>query len=494
MEARSLPRSVPEREGIPSAAIESYLRGILDEHLAMHSLMIMRHGKIVFEKYWKPFDENFRHRLYSCSKSFTSVAIGYLIGRGVLSLDDKIVKFFPDKLAGRTVDPYLEGCTIRDLLRMSSPYTKGANYSANDPDWAETFFNDDVSHVPGAVFSYCTSGTTILCHIIKRVTGKNFIEVLRPVFDEIGVGDGIFCVESPDGVEWGGSGVCATAEEFAKFAELCMNGGRCNGKQLIPAWYMQEATTRQIDNSLYADTDEMGQGYGYQFWMMKNNGFAFYGMGGQYALCFPEQELMVVTTGYEELKITARKHAIFSRLWETIFPALSDGALPEDPEANARLEKLGDSLELEHMRGEACSPAAEDVNGKWYYMRENAMGMKKVKFEFADGKGVMCYENAAGYRELKFGMCRNVKQEFPEEYSGRRIATTYGKGYDSYNSAAWTMPDTLMIHCHIADIYLGQLRMAVNFKGDTVTLHGLKHAEWFIDNYVGFASGRRIEG
>ncbi|MBQ4090203.1 MAG: beta-lactamase family protein [Clostridia bacterium] len=492
MEMKPMMRSTPEREGIPSAAIEAYLQGILDEKLTMHSLMVVRHGKIVYEKYWKPFDENFRHRLYSCSKSFTAVAVGYLIGQGLLSLDDKIVKFFPDKLAGRTVDPYLEQCTIRDLLRMSSAYTNGANYSVNDPDWAETFFTDDVSHVPGTVFSYCTSGTTILCHIIKRVTGKNFIEVLRPVFDEIGVGEEIFCVESPDGVEWGGSGVCATPREFAKFANLCMHRGNHEGKQLIPYDYMLEATTRQIDNSLYANSDDLAQGYGYQFWMMRNGGFAFYGMGGQYALCFPEKDLIIVTTGYEELMITGRKHAIFSNLWTTIFPAVCDEALPEDAEANARLEKLGDGLELEHVNGEADSPMRADIEGKWYYMRENAMGMKKVKFDFDGENGVMCYENASGYHELRFGMCKNVKQEFPEMYSGKRIATPYGKGYDSYNSAAWTMPDSLMMHFHIADIYLGQLRMIAAFKGDTITLHGLKHAEWFIDDYQGFASGRRL--
>jgi len=493
MEKNPMPRSTPEKQGIPSAAIEAYLRGITDEHLAMHSLMIVRHGYIVFEKYWAPFDENFRHRLYSCSKSFTSIAIGYLIGQGLLSLDDQIIKFFPDKIAGRTIDPYLEECTIRDLLRMSSAYTKGANYGVNDPDWAETFFNDEVSHVPGAVFSYCTSGTTILCHIIKRVTGKNFIEVLRPIFDEIGVGEDIFCVESPDGVEWGGSGVCATPREFAKFAHFCLRGGYCNGKQMLPVDYMIEATTPQIDNSLYADTDELGQGYGYQFWMMKNGGFAFYGMGGQYALCFPEEDMLIVTTGYEELKITARKHAIFSNLWTTIFPALSEEALPEDEIANMRLEMLGDELTLEHVRGDYDSYIRPEIEGHWYYMRENAMGMKKVKFVFAGREGMMCYENATGYHELRFGINKNVKQDFPEEYSGRRIATPYGKGYDSYNSAAWTMPDTLMMHFHIADIYLGQLRMVANFKGDTLTLHGLKHAEWFIDNYVGFASGRKLD-
>ena len=492
MEKKPMPVSTPEREGIPSRAIENYVRGFADEHLAMHSVMVVRHGKIVYEKYWKPFDRDFRHRLYSCSKSFTSVAIGYIASQGLVSLDDRIVKYFPERCMGRTLDPYLEQCTIRDLLRMSSAYTKGANYSADAPDWEETFFTDEVSHVPGTVFSYCTSGTTILCYIIKKVTGKNFLEVLRPVFDAIGVSEDIFCVESPDGVEWGGSGVCATPREFAKFADLCMHYGEYEGRQLLPRDYMKEATSRQIDNSLYATSDDTAQGYGYQFWMMKHGGFAFFGMGGQYALCFPEKELLIVTTGYEELMPTGRSHAIFGGLWTHLFPYLSDAPLPDDPAANASLEAFGDTLSLEHARGDMDSPLRADVDGKWYIMRENAMGMKRVRFDFAGDEGVMSYENASGCHELRFGINKNVKQEFPERYSGRRIGQISDRGYDCYVSAAWTMPDTLMLFVHVADTYLAQLRMAAAFKGDTLTLHGLKHAEWFMDDYAGFASGRQM--
>ena len=493
MEKKPMPVSTPEREGIPSAAIERYLRGFVDEKLAMHSLMVVRHGKIVFEKYWKPFDKDFRHRLYSCSKSFTAVAIGYLADKGLLSLDDRIIKYFPERLMGRTIDPYLEQCTIRDLLRMSSAYTKGANYSPARPCWEETFFDDEVSHVPGSVFSYCTSGTTILCFIIKKVTGKNFIEVLRPVFDELGISEDIFCVESPDGVEWGGSGVCATPREFAKFANLCMHYGEYEGKQLLPRDYMIEATTKQIDNSIDAEMADSAEGYGYQFWAIRNNGFAFFGMGGQYALCLPDKDLVIVTTGYEELMSIGRKYALFGGLWREIYPYLSDEPLPEDAAANASLEAFGDSLELLHAEGEGDSLLRESISGKWYIMRENVMGMKRVKFDFADDEGVMTYENANGLFSLRFGINKNIKQEFPEKYNSRRIGTLADKGYDCWVSAAWTMPDSLMIYVHVADIYLAQLRLVAGFKNGTVTLQGRKHAEWFMDNYQGFASGRIIE-
>ena len=488
-ERKPMGRSTPEREGIPSAAIERYIRAILDARLAMHSVMVVRHRKIVYEAYWKPFDENFLHRLYSCSKSIVSMTIGYLADQGLLSLDDKCMKYFDHRTAGRTIDPLLEETTIRDLLRMAAAYTKGANYTAADPDWEETFFTDEVSHVPGTVFNYCTSGTTILCYIIRKVTGKNFVEVLRPIFDEIGVSEDVFCVKSPDGIEWGGSGVCATARDFAKIADLCMHYGEYEGKQLLPRDYLITATTRQIDNSLGAGNVEMAQGYGYQFWMTKMGGFAFYGMGGQYALCFPKEDLMIVTTGYEELSATGRME-IFYALWREIFPALSDAPLAEDATAQASLKALTDGLEFIHAEGEATAAMAGTVSGKTYLMRANAMGMKRVRFDFNGDEGAMTYENATGEHTLRFGMCKNVRQNFPEIYSGRQLGVKADKGYDCHASAAWTMPDTLMIHCYITDIHLGQLRMAAVFKGNTLTLQGIKHAEWFLDEYEGFASGK----
>lgn len=474
--------SAPEREGVPSSAIESYVRAIESERLYMHSLMIVRHGNIIFEANWKPFDSNFVHRLYSCSKSFVSVAIGLLADKGLLRLDDKCVKFFPER---RDLPEYLENATIRDLLRMAAPYTKGANYSPESPNWEDTFFSDEVSHAPGAVFAYCTSGTTMLCAIIKRVTGRNFMDILRPVFDEIGISKDAFCVETPEGIEWGGSGVCMTARDFAKFALLVMRRGEFEGRRLLPRDYLIEATSFQIDNSLDAYCEDSARGYGYQFWLTRNNGFAFFGMGGQYAICLPDKDLLVVTTGYEELRKVGRLE-ILRALWREIYPRLSDSPLDAAPN---NLAALAASLELERARGAADSPVRSRIENKTYVMRPNAMGMKRVRFEFDGDFGKMYYENATGAHALVFGILRNVKARFPEIYSGKRLGTPAHEGYECYNSAAWVGGDSLLIYCHIADIHLGQLRLIAAFTEDTLTLRGVKHAEWFLDEYEGFAAG-----
>ena len=478
----------PEAAGIPSGAIEEFLRLLARDRTAQHDLLIVRNGKLCFETYWKPFTPEFRHRLYSCSKSIVSTAVGILIERGQLSLEDRAVTFFPDK-APKNVHPWLAEMTIRDMLRMATCYEHGASYKPTDPDWEATFFTDEVSHKPGQVFSYCTTATTMLCMIIRRVSGQEFMGVLRPVFDELGISRDAFCVETPCGHEWGGSGVCFTAREFAKFADLCTHYGRYNGRQLLPESYMREATRGEIDNAIEQSSPDTGTGYGYQFWPMRQ-GFAMHGMGGQFALCLPEKNLTMITNGYDEL-MGRCKDDVFTLFWDVLYPALSDSPLSEDEAAQTSLARLCGTLELPCPEGERHSETERAIAGRRYKMSSNPLGMRWMRFEFEENEGVWHYENATGEHALRFGLGRQCADVFPEtHYYGRRIGTPANRPYQAYNSAAWTMPDSLLLYCHIADIHLANLRVAFTFDGDTVTLYARKHAEFFMNEYTGFASGQ----
>ena len=99
------------------------------------------------------------------------------------------------------------------------------------------------------------------------------------------------------------------------------------------------------------------------------------------------------------------------------------------------------------------------------------------------------YENATGEHALNIGLGHNIQQAFPERYSATQIDKKSDKGYNCFVSAGWTLADTLSMNVHVADDYLGQLRMKFVFKEDSVTLYGHKHAEWFMDEFTGFASG-----
>src|SRR6266849_5882109 len=117
--SRSLPRSTPERQGISSSDILDFVDTADRQIDQMNSFMFVRHGYVVAEGWWGPYDAATPHILYSLSKSFTSSAVGLAIGEGKLSLDDEVLKFFP---ADAPAEPSanLKAMRVRDLLRMAT--------------------------------------------------------------------------------------------------------------------------------------------------------------------------------------------------------------------------------------------------------------------------------------------------------------------------------------------------------------------------------------
>ena len=484
------PVSVPEREGIPSAAVEGYIRELTDTGFCFHSLLILRHGRLICETYWKPFDRHFMHRLYSVSKSFVAAAVGLLCSRGTLRLTDRVTDFFPEYAA--EASPQLKRTTIRDLLLMAAPYEDGSVYHPSMENWTKTFFTAPVSHDPGQVYSYCTEGTTALCAVIRRAAGMDLPDVLRPVFDRIGFSPEAYCIEAPDGFAWGGSGMVATARDLALFAQLCCRYGNWNGEQLLPAGFLREATSPLIPNWTEGAAPDQCAGYGYQFWCTRHGGFAMRGMGGQFAICLPREDLVVVTTGYDELNVIG-KEAPFTALWRHLYPALRDEPLPEDAQAHRRLEALAASLELPAVGGCVSSPLTGVAGPLEYVMDPNTSGFERVRFDFSPAGGVFRWRDREGSHSLPFGLGKNEPGTFPQEgLPGRNIGRPLGRGYRCLTSAAFFDPQTLLLHCQVCDLYLANLRLTARFDGDRVTLHMRKHAEWFLENMRGFASGTLV--
>ena len=490
------PVASPASAGIPAAAIERFMTRLENKRLPMHSVLMLRHGTLLFESYRRPFDRDRKHRLYSTSKSFVSVAIGILAGDGLLSLDDPVTKFFPDKVPA-DLHPYTAAATIRDLLRMATPHYYGAcTYSPAAPDWADTYFQAKPTHLPGKIFSYDTTATTMLSIIVERVSGKEFTDFLRDrLFIPAGMSEDITCIETPCGHEWGGSGVLATPRDLMKFAYTCMNGGRIHGQQLIPEDYIRAATSRQIDNTLTAGDAEHSFGYGYQFWRTRHNGFACRGMGSQLAVCLPDQDFILVTTG-DTQSYPAACGIIYEALWREIYPYLtSDAPVEDDEAANEALKAKWDGREILCIAGAPSSPKEAEINGRTFVFTEaNQPGFRKARFTFGDGEGTIEYENATGAHTLRFGFGHQVRQRFPEtHYFGKRIGTPSGEGYDCVVSAAWVSEDTLYIQCFSIDDHIGTCKMSFAFNDGCCTLFFGKNAEWFFDEYQGFGTGRAAD-
>src|SRR6187399_929945 len=215
-----LPRSTPETEGVSSKGIIEFLDALSTTKHEMHSIMILRHGKVIAEGWWNPYRPDLKHTLYSLSKSFTSTAVGFAVAEKKLSVNDKVISFFPGKLP-KTITPLLSDFKIKDLLSMSvgqDPYPTGPVVVTDD--WIKSFFATPVLNKPGAVFLYNSAATYMLSAIVQKVTGEKIIDYLTPrLFKPLGI-VGMDWETDLMGTNTGGWGLRIKTEDIAKFAQL----------------------------------------------------------------------------------------------------------------------------------------------------------------------------------------------------------------------------------------------------------------------------------
>lgn len=186
--------------------------------------------------------------MYSVSKSFTSMAVGLLIGEGRLRLDSRVADFFPE-YDDANLHPYLSQTTVRHLLMMADSHSDTTYRGPVDRDWIATYFNTPPKcHLPAPCFPTIRRAPSCSAPSLERVCGKTFLEYLKEkALLETGFSPDACCVQTPCGYAWGGSGVLCTSKDLLRFAYLCMKGGNWFGKQLLPASYVAQATAKQIE-------------------------------------------------------------------------------------------------------------------------------------------------------------------------------------------------------------------------------------------------------
>lgn len=339
--AQPLPRSTPEAQGVSTKGLIDFIETADKTIDTYHSVIVVRHGHVVAEAYWKPEAAEKPHVLFSLTKSFTSTAVGLAIADGKLSLDDPVLKFFPD---GAPTDPSdnLKAMTVRDLLTMSGGHEIEVKFGKDGAN-VKAFLAHPVPHKPGTHFQYNTPGSYVLSAIVTKVTGKTERDFLTPrLFEPLGIEVSRWDT-SPEGPNLGGYGLFLKTEDIAKFGQLYLQKGKWNGKQLIPEQWVAQATSKQVPNDQEGHAKMGGdwtQGYGFQFWRCTHNAFRGDGAAGQFCVMVPEKDTVVAITAaagdmQKELNV----------VWDKLLPALQDGPLPEDAAAQEQLKAVVSKLE-----------------------------------------------------------------------------------------------------------------------------------------------------
>ena len=323
--AADLPRSSPEAQGVSSSAVLAFVEAADQKIESMNSFMLVRHGHVVAEGWWAPYEAESPHSLYSLSKSFTSTAVGLAIAEGKLSLDDEVLKFFPDD-APAEPSKNLKAMRVSDLLRMSTGQQTEPPRTPEKP-WTKTFLAHAVPFKPGTHFLYNTSATYMLSAIVQKVTGATVLDYLKPrLFEPLGIEHPTW-ESSPQGISAGGYGLSIRTEDIAKFGQLYLQKGEWHGKQLVPAAWVEAATARQTSNGSNPQSD-WDQGYGYQFWRSRHGAYRGDGAFGQFCIVLPEQDAVIaITSGVKDMQ------AVLNLVWEQLLPALKPSTLDSDDES-----------------------------------------------------------------------------------------------------------------------------------------------------------------
>ena len=335
----ALPRSTPEAQGISSRAILDFVEAADRNIDTLHSFMILRHGHVIAQAWWKPEAADKPHILNSVSKSFNAAAVGLAIQDGKLDLDDHVLKFFPSAAPDRPSEN-LKAMRVRDLLTMSGGHETEPKAVGGAPS-VEQFLAHPVPFTPGTHFQYNTMGSYVLSAIVTKATGQTTLEYLKSrLFEPLGIENPRWD-SSPEGFSLGGYGLWLRTEDMAKFGQLYLQKGRWEGRQLIPQNWVEQSTSKQISNSNETHSQigpDWVQGYGFQFWRCRHNAFRADGAAGQFIVVMPDQDVVIAITAD-----TGNMQGELDALWEHLLPAFHAEALPDD---SASQEKLRQAIEM----------------------------------------------------------------------------------------------------------------------------------------------------
>lgn len=378
-----LPRSIPESEGVSSSGIIDFLNAVDTGRQEIHSFMFLRHGKVIAEGWWNPYGPDYRHLMFSASKTFTATAIGLAASENKLKLTDKVISFFPYSLPD-TIGKNMKELTVENLLTMSVGQDPAAMGAGSDQDWITAFLENEPVHKPGTIFKYNNMATFMLSAIVQQVSNQTLFEYLKPrIFDPLSI-RGIDWDKNPQGINLGMIGLRLRTEDMAKFGQLMLQNGKWNNKQLIPEAWIKEATSFKIEsndpsNRMPKDKNDWAQGYCYQMWRGRNNSVRLDGMGGQFVILIPDMDAIVVLTAnarstQEELNL----------VHNYLIPAIkSSKAIPLNPDSYNDLQKKQSALSLKPQVSQTPeSLLAKRISGKEFILQDNDYQIQSVYFTF----------------------------------------------------------------------------------------------------------------
>lgn len=446
-----------EKEQLMGNLSEALWLRLLKSGLPIHSFLMDWNGITIKEAYEAPYGKSDLHRMFSITKSFCSIAIGFLCAEKAVTLEDRIVDYFPEYCSDRT-HPWLREMTIRHMLSMETCHTSTTYKIHSHKNWVESFFITPPSHRSGQIFLYDTSSSHTLAALVKKLTGKGVLDYLREkCLDQIGFSREAYIIKDPFGSEMGGSGLMALPSDLLKIGRYCMDTVLYG--QGIFAEYLREAVSFQVPTVHFGQTFEEQQGYGYQFWQIQK-GFAMYGMGGQYVLFYPEQNLVFAVTA-DTQNIKGGNQLLLDMIREAVEASCPDEeAFKDQPEIKAAFSH-------------------PDSWKESYCLADNSSGFQKLSLSFDRSEGMLTLSG----REKRF----TIQFSFEE----LKVSIFQGCGERIAAKALWAGPNTLYLPVQLAGECVGSIHIMLRLSEERITVWMKKIEETCFNEFQGFFEGER---
>lgn len=378
-----------QSQGIDPKGVLDFIALIKQKGIKLHTFTMARNEKIVAEVKAFPYDQNYRHIINSCTKTFTSLAVGICYDRGLIKLDDRVTDYIQNENASENG---LSNLTIRHLLTMSVGHDHEPCVYA-DREWSLRLLDKPLTYPSGSLFFYNNMASHTLSAIVQKVSGQSEYELLKECFfDKCGFED-YYWINDPYGVSFGAAGLYVRPIDLLKLGQLYLNKGILNGQRIVSEEWVELATQKEMETApaYPAHKTENCQGYGFQLWRCTHNGYRASGLFGQVCLVLPDKNLVAVfnssTTGSQPL---------LDAFFETIYPCIGDQPLSEDENAYKLIEEAQKSLDIKPLSGTSKGFYVDRVNNK---KLKSDNSNREYQFDFNNDELLLhIFENGNEYK------------------------------------------------------------------------------------------------
>lgn len=491
-----LERGLCCENGINPKAVYDFVRSCEEKNIGIDSFMLLKNGKVVSEGYYPPYTNETAHVLYSMSKSFTATALGFAIAEGKISLDDSVSDFFPEydkKGKSREVK-------IRHLVSMTAGKFIGMAKARHNRDWVKIFFDAPIVAKPGTWFFYVNDNFYMLSAIISKVYGVTLVDFLYPrLFEPLGIKKPVWEVDK-FGYAAGGWGLYMPIEDQAKVLYCYSQNGMYNGKQVIPAEWIAQATKYQVP-TVKRGQIEVTQGYGFGFWMSSlPNTYRAYGLHGQNGYVFKDKDtVLMINCGIsKDAYLCAEIAKLYENLWsepekeyEDILKNYTENlADKDDLPAQERNFRLEDELCISDLSTHSTSFGSVLHATVTTVMNENIGKITHFGLTKDEERNLYLEWTESGVtNKIKLGL--NNKYECSE-------VTLGNINYHAYAKAAWTKGKVFTVYIRIGETC--HLRVFdFDFSGKQLVVRNesfpdLKNLASYYLDFLGFPLPEKLEG